>query len=39
MPGQEFSIFFYFFLGMTLYPISLQQDRNTSHLANHMTLW
>jgi hypothetical protein len=39
MSGQEFSIFFYFLLDMTLYLISLQQHRNTSDLAHRMTLW
>ena len=39
MPLCEFSIFFYFLLVMTLYLMSLQEDRNTPNLANHMTLW
>jgi hypothetical protein len=39
MPRQEFSIFIYFLFDMSLYLISLQQDRNTPNLANHINLW
>jgi len=39
MPLREFSIFFYFLLGMTVYLMSLQEDRNTPNRAKHMTLW